>query len=108
MFSGLSNNKLGIWVAHGEGKFSLPMPESEYNVIARYSYSAYPGNPNGSDYNVAGIASADGRHVAMMPHPERAIFPWQCATYPADRANDEITPIIDAFVAARLWIEKNK
>ena len=108
MFSGLAGNKLGIWVAHGEGKFSLPMPENEYNVIARYSYSAYPANPNGSDYNVAGIASADGRHVAMMPHPERAIFPWQCAAYPAERANDDVTPIIDAFVAARRWIEKNK
>ncbi|MCQ2059261.1 MAG: phosphoribosylformylglycinamidine synthase [Bacteroidaceae bacterium] len=108
MFSGLAGNKLGIWVAHGEGKFSLPMPESEYNVIARYSYSAYPANPNGSDYNVAGIASADGRHVAMMPHPERAIFPWQCAAYPAERVNDDVTPIIDAFVAARRWIEKNK
>lgn len=108
MFSGLAGNKLGIWVAHGEGKFSLPMPENEYNVIARYSYNAYPANPNGSDYNVAGIASADGRHVAMMPHPERAIFPWQCAIYPAERANDDVTPIIDAFVAARRWIEKNK
>ncbi|MCQ2050852.1 MAG: phosphoribosylformylglycinamidine synthase [Bacteroidaceae bacterium] len=108
MFSGLAGNKLGIWVAHGEGKFSLPMPENEYNVIARYSYNAYPANPNGSDYNVAGIASADGRHVAMMPHPERAIFPWQCAAYPAERANDDVTPIIDAFVAARRWIEKNK
>ena len=105
MFSSLSGNKLGIWVAHGEGKFSLPEAESEYNVIAKYSYAGYPGNPNGSDYNVAGICSKDGRHLAMMPHLERAIFPWQNAWYPADRRNDDVTPWIEAFVNARKWIE---
>jgi phosphoribosylformylglycinamidine synthase len=71
MFSSLSGDKLGIWVAHGEGKFSLPESEEKYNVVARYNYAEYPGNPNGSDYNVAGICSADGRHLAMMPHLER-------------------------------------
>lgn len=107
MFGSLSGSKLGVWVAHGEGKFSLPYSEDKYNVIAKYSYDEYPGNPNGSDYSVAGIASADGRHVAMMPHPERAIFPWQCGCYPAGRKqNDEITPWIEAFVNARRWIEK--
>ena len=105
MFGSLSGNKLGIWVAHGEGKFSLPEAESEYNVIAKYSYAGYPGNPNGSDYNVAGICSKDGRHLAMMPHLERAIFPWQNAWYPADRRNDDVTPWIEAFVNARKWIE---
>ena len=108
MFGSLSGNKLGIWVAHGEGKFSLPYEEDKYNVIAKYSYDEYPGNPNGSDYSVAGICSADGRHLAMMPHLERAIFPWQNAYYPADRRNDEITPWMEAFVNARKWIEKNK
>ena len=106
MFGSLSGNKLGIWVAHGEGKFSLPEAESEYNVIAKYSYAGYPGNPNGSDYNVAGICSNDGRHLAMMPHLERAIFPWQNAWYPADRRNDDVTPWIEAFVNARKWIEE--
>ena len=105
MFGSLSGNKLGIWVAHGEGKFSLPEAENEYNVIAKYSYAGYPGNPNGSDYNVAGICSKDGRHLAMMPHLERAIFPWQNAWYPADRRNDDVTPWIEAFVNARKWIE---
>ncbi len=106
MFGSLSGNKLGIWVAHGEGKFSLPEAESEYNVIAKYSYAGYPGNPNGSDYNVAGICSNDGRHLAMMPHLERAIFPWQNAWYPADRRSDDVTPWIEAFVNARKWIEE--
>ena len=106
MFGSLSGDKLGIWVAHGEGRFYLPEPEDHYNIIAKYNYAEYPGNPNGSDYNVAGICSADGRHLAMMPHLERAIFPWQNDWYPADRRNDEVTPWIEAFVNARQWIEE--
>jgi phosphoribosylformylglycinamidine synthase len=108
MFGSLSGNKLGLWVAHGEGKFSLPEAESSYNVIAKYNYHGYPANPNGSDYDVAGICSEDGRHLCMMPHLERAIFPWQNAWYPADRRNDEVTPWIEAFVNARRWVENQK
>ena len=108
MFGSLSGDKLGIWVAHGEGKFSLPLPEDDYNVVLKYSYDSYPGNPNGSDYSVAGICSTDGRHLAMMPHLERAFYPWQCAYYPADRRADEVTPWIEAFVNARRWVEAHK
>ena len=106
MFGSLSGSRLGIWVAHGEGKFSLPMGEENYNIIAKYTHAGYPANPNGSDYNVAGICSADGRHLAMMPHLERAIFPWQWAHYPAGR-KDEITPWVEAFVNAFNWIKNN-
>ncbi|MBR1464380.1 MAG: phosphoribosylformylglycinamidine synthase [Prevotella sp.] len=106
MFGSLSGNKLGLWVAHGEGKFHLPESEDQYHIIAKYNYPDYPANPNGSDYNVAGICSADGRHLAMMPHLERAIFPWQCAWYPLNRRMDEVTPWIEAFVNARKWIEE--
>ena len=105
MFGSLGGSKLGLWVAHGEGKFSLPKPESDYNVVAKYNYHGYPANPNGSDYDVAGLCSADGRHLCMMPHLERAIFPWQCAWYPRNRRNDEVTPWIEAFVNARKWVE---
>ena len=108
MFGSLSGDKLGIWVAHGEGKFSLPLPEDDYNVVLKYSYDSYPGNPNGSDYSVAGICSADGRHLAMMPHLERAFYPWQCAYYPADRRAEEVTPWIEAFVNALRWVEAHK
>ncbi len=105
MLRSLAGNRLGIWVAHGEGRFSLPGDESQYNIVAKYNRAEYPGNPNGSDFAVAGICSADGRHLAMMPHLERAIFPWQNAWYPADRHADDVTPWIEAFVNAREWVK---
>ncbi|MFA6871883.1 MAG: phosphoribosylformylglycinamidine synthase subunit PurQ, partial [Bacteroidaceae bacterium] len=108
LFGSLSGSRLGIWVAHGEGKFALPYPATDYNIVAEYSYSDYPGNPNGSDYNTAALCSDDGRHVAMMPHLERSIFPWQNAYYPSKHQQDEVTPWIEAFVNARKWIEQTK
>ncbi len=107
MLGSLAGYKLGIWVAHGEGRFQLPEPLSIYNIVAKYSYAQYPGNPNGSRASVAGICSADGRHLAMMPHLERAIFPWQCAYYPYSRRNEDVTPWLDAFVNARKWVEQH-
>ena len=108
MFGSLSGTKLGVWVAHGEGKFQFPYEESAYHIVAKYNYEGYPANPNGSPWSVAGVCSQDGRHLAMMPHPERALFPWQCGYYPADRQADEVTPWIEGFVNARKWIEAHK
>ena len=108
MFGSLSGSKLGIWVAHGEGKFNLPEKEDDYNIVAKYNYHGYPANPNGSDFDVAGICSADGRHLAMMPHLERAIYPWQCGWYLRGRRRDEVTPWLEAFVNARKWVEAHK
>jgi len=106
MLNTLAGSSLGIWVAHGEGQFKLDLPEESYQIPVKYSFSTYPGNPNGSDHNAACIASQDGRHLAIMPHLERAIFPWQWGYYPEDRTNDEITPWIEAFVNARIWVER--
>ena len=105
MLSSLSGSKLGVWVAHGEGKFNLPYDEGKYKICSKYSYEAYPGNPNGSDYATAAMSSKDGRHLAMMPHLERATFPWNWAYYPSNRKNDEVSPWIEAFLNARKWIE---
>ena len=108
MFGSLSGTRMGVWVAHGEGRFVIPGSIDRFNVIARYNYKQYPGNPNGSAGAVAGIASPDGRHVAIMPHPERSIFPWQCGYYPRARRNDEATPWLQGFVNARKWIQARK
>jgi len=104
MFGPLGGSRLGVWVAHGEGRIVMPDHHIAAQVAARYSYQAYPGNPNGSDDAIAAITSADGRHLAMMPHLERAVFPWQWAAYPCERKSDEVSPWIDAFINAREWI----
>jgi phosphoribosylformylglycinamidine synthase len=107
MLSSLAGSRLGIWIAHGEGKFLLPGNESDYHIPMKYSYDQYPGNPNGSDYNAAAICSSDGRHLALMPHYERSIRPWNWAYYIEERKSDEITPWIEIFINSKKWIEKN-
>ncbi len=106
MLKSLVGNKLGIWVAHGEGRFELPGDASKYNISAKYVYDEYPGNPNGSDYAAAAVCSADGRHLAMMPHLERTIFPWQNAYYPYEYRKHDVTPWMEAFANAREWLKK--
>jgi len=105
MLSTLAGSTLGVWVSHGEGKFNLPEPEENYNIVGKYAYESYPANPNGSDYNTAMMSDTTGRHLVMMPHIERSTFQWNWANYPKDR-NDEVSPWHEAFVNARLWIEK--
>ncbi len=104
MLGNMCGMELGIWVAHGEGKFYLPFNELEYDIPLKYSHDEYPANPNGSHFSAAAIVSKNGRHLAMMPHLERAFKPWQWAHYPAERKSDEIAPWIQAFVNARDWI----
>ena len=106
MLKTLAGSTLGVWVSHGEGKFNLPMPEENYNIVAKYGYEDYPANPNGSDYNTAMLCDKTGRHLVMMPHIERSTFPWNWAYYPKDR-NDEVSPWIAAFVNARDWVLEN-
>ncbi len=105
MLSSLSGTTLGVWISHGEGKFSLPLAEENYNIVAKYGYVDYPSNPNGSNFNTAMMCDKTGRHLVTMPHIERSIFPWNWAYYPKDR-NDHISPWLEAFMNARKWIEK--
>ena len=104
MLSSLAGTNLGIWAAHGEGKFSFPKPETHYNIVGKYSYSGFPSNPNGSEFNTAMLADSSGRHLVMMPHLERSTFSWNWAHYPKHR-KDEVTPWLEAFINARKWLE---
>ena len=104
MLSSLAGTNLGIWAAHGEGKFSFPKPETHYNIVGKYSYDGFPSNPNGSDFNTAMLADSTGRHLVMMPHLERSTFSWNWAHYPKNR-KDEVTPWLEAFINARKWLE---
>ena len=104
MFNSMVGARLGIWLAHGEGRFVLTGQESDYIIPVKYSYSEFPGNPNGSDFATAALASRDGRHVAIMPHLERSIFPWNWPHY-KDKLAHEVSPWIEPFVNAKNWIQ---
>ena len=106
MLNDLAGSRLGIWVAHGEGKFDFSQ-YADVNVAGTYSYGEYPGNPNGSDLDVAAVCSKDGRHLAMMPHLERSIMPWHWP-YAPEKSDWDHTPWLEAFAAARKWVESRK
>ena len=108
MLKNLSNTTLGVWSAHGEGKFYFKNKDYKYNIAGKFLYNEYPGNPNGSDQNAAILYSKDGRHLSMMPHLERSIFPWNWGYYDYNNINHQITPWIKAFINARKWFESKK
>ncbi len=106
MLSSYAGSQLGVWLAHGEGQFVLG-DTSQYSVAATYTYPEYPGNPNDSEGAVAALCSRDGRHLAIMPHIERTLFPWNWPHYTRSKQADEVGPWIEAFVNAREWVKKS-
>ncbi|XP_043393135.1 phosphoribosylformylglycinamidine synthase isoform X3 [Chelonia mydas] len=116
MLQGMAGSTLGIWVAHGEGRMRFRSPEVLAAVtsggLAPLRYvddqgqptQEYPLNPNGSPLGIAGLCSPDGRHLAMMPHPERCVLPWQWAWMPPDwRRTMEVSPWLRMFQNACEW-----
>uniref|UniRef100_A0A8C2PS13 Phosphoribosylformylglycinamidine synthase n=1 Tax=Cyprinus carpio TaxID=7962 RepID=A0A8C2PS13_CYPCA len=120
MLKGMEGSALGIWVAHGEGLMQFRSPEAQKKLIdaslapLRYLDDSgtpteiYPMNPNGSAQGVAGICSADGRHLAMMPHPERAVLGWQWAWAPQHlRGSLEASLWLSMFRSAAVWCQSS-
>ena len=105
MFNNFENTTLGIWAAHGEGKFVFEKKESQYNIVGKYHKSSYPANPNGSNFDAAIVSSQDGRHIAMMPHLERANYPFNWGYYPKNQKNNKISPWVYAFYNAYNWLK---
>jgi phosphoribosylformylglycinamidine synthase len=123
MLKGMANSTLGIWVAHGEGRLHFPNPTLMNEVIAKKLVpvvfvddegradgeisQSYPFNPNGSPFGMAGLCTPDGRHLAIMPHPERSFLKWQWPWMPG-YLNDGIkeSPWIQMFQNAREWCDK--
>ncbi len=104
MFGSLAGTKLGIWLAHGEGRFEFEN-ESEYLIPVKYSHDKMPANPNGSSFATAAMTSKDGRHVAIMPHLERSLFPWNWA-HKIGTEGWEVSPWMIPFVNAKNWVEE--
>jgi phosphoribosylformylglycinamidine synthase len=127
MLHNMSDLKLGIWVAHGEGKFKpdykhntsdnsyTKKPDIFNNELITMQYvdhnnnvtDKYPYNPNGSHNGIAAVCSIDGRHLAMMPHPERCFLNWQMPWKPYDKDNKKFySPWFLMFKNAFNWCNK--
>ena len=125
MFKGMVGSTLGIWVAHGEGRLRFPdkalMDEVRAKKLVPIVFvddegrmegevsKSYPFNPNGSPFGIAGLCTRDGRHLAIMPHPERAFLKWQWPWMPASLYNGlKASPWIQMFQNAREWCHEVK
>ncbi|MFA5847196.1 MAG: phosphoribosylformylglycinamidine synthase [Thermodesulfovibrionales bacterium] len=119
MLKGMEGSTLGIWVAHGEGRAYFPkkdiLKKVEKDSLAPVRYvddngritNTYPFNPNGSANGIAALCSPDGRHLAIMPHPERTFLKWQWAWMPEDwKKKLKASPWLKLFQNAREWCEK--
>jgi phosphoribosylformylglycinamidine synthase len=120
MLKGMEGSSLGVWIAHGEGRLYFPGKEIMQEVLksdlAPIRFidddgeftETYPLNPNGSPFGITALCSPDGRHLAMMPHPERTFLKWQWPHMPEGwRKNLEASPWLRMFQNAREWCEGN-
>lgn len=119
MLQGMEGTNIGVWCAHGEGKLIFPDSDVQKSVmdqgLAPIRYcdpsgsptETYPFNPNGSPQGIASLCSPDGRHLAMMPHPERAFMMWQNPWYPSELGLSAKGPgpWLKMFQNARIWSE---
>ena len=105
MLQSMIGSKLGIWLAHGEGRFKLEGNESDYQIPVKYTYSGFPGNSNGSSFDAAALCSKDGRHLAIMPHLERSLFAWNWP-YKKGLEGAEVSPWMEPFRNAFEWAKK--
>lgn len=115
MLKGMEGMVFGIHVDHGEGKLHFPDPELRDQAMAEglvpityvddngNTTEQYPFNPNGSIGGLAGLCSPDGRHLAMMPHPERTFLTWQCHYLPQEMKNLPVSPWMKMFHNAYEW-----
>lgn len=120
LLRGMEGSILGVHVAHGEGKMLLPDPqiaeEIQVKQLVPLAYvdtegqltEAYPYNPNGSPEGWTALCSPDGRHLAMMPHPERCFLKWQWPWMPEEwHQSLEASPWLQMFQNARAWCDEH-
>tara|TARA_Y100001970_G_scaffold292320_1_gene433145 strand:- start:29 stop:3757 length:3729 start_codon:yes stop_codon:yes gene_type:complete len=116
MLSGMEGTTMGIWIAHGEGRFISHNNSNMDNITPiqyvndiGYPTENYPFNPNGSYDGITAVCSKDGRHLAMMPHPERCFMNWQLPWTPKDYplSKDSKSPWMVMFYNAYKWCVSN-
>ncbi len=80
--------KLSVPIAHGEGHYVIDTEKykdmrAKKEIAFVYEkgdickFQSLEKNPNGSDYDIAGVLGYNGRVLGLMPHPERAMFAHQ-------------------------------
>jgi phosphoribosylformylglycinamidine synthase len=118
MLKGMEDSILGVWVAHGEGRCHFPDPGILQQVTEqglapiRFVNSKgepteqYPFNPNCSVSGITALCSPDGRHLALMPHPERCFLRWQWPYWPKEWKTD-VSPWLQLFQNAYRWCKQN-
>lgn len=118
MLKGMEGSALGIWVSHGEGQTHFP-DRKIYDEVLRKNLApiryiddngkiteTYPFNPNGSPSGIAALCTADGRHLALMPHPERTFLTWQWPWMPEQMKKMlKASPWLKLFLNARKWCD---
>jgi len=117
LLKGMENSILGVWVAHGEGLAYFPQEKILKKVLEeqlapiRYVDDSheitekYPFNPNGSPLGIASLCSPDGRHLAIMPHPERTVLKWQWPHKDSIVESAEASPWLQLFQNAKSFGE---
>lgn len=119
MLKGMEGSSLGVWVAHGEGRFYFP-DESVHEMVKEKNLTPiryvndqnevteeYPFNPNGSPGGIAALCSEDGRHLALMPHPERVFTAWQWPWKPDEWKDLKVGPWLQMFQNARKFCDES-
>ncbi|MCK5529143.1 MAG: phosphoribosylformylglycinamidine synthase, partial [Kiritimatiellae bacterium] len=115
-FTGMEGSRMGIAVAHGEGRVdfsahgSLQGLEDNGLIAMRYVDNAgnrterYPLNPNGSPDGITSVTSLDGRATILMPHPERGFRALQLSYRPEGQFEGEAGPWMRMFRNARMFV----
>lgn len=120
MLEGMEGLVFGIHVDHGEGQLHFPdkaiLDKVKAGAMTPLVYvdddgnvtQKYPFNPNGSIEGLAGLCSADGRHLALMPHPERVFLPWQAHYLPEEMKGLQVSPWMQMFRNAYAWCQTSR
>nr|AOE43234.1 phosphoribosylformylglycinamide synthase [Synstelium polycarpum] len=125
MLQGMEGTVLGCWSQHGEGRAYFPeesmLADVEANNLSPIRYvnddgettESYPYNPSGTPNGIASLVSRDGRHLAIMPHPERSFLSWQWPWMPENIKQEvgglcQPSPWLRIFQNARIFCAKNQ
>ncbi|HTP40238.1 MAG TPA: phosphoribosylformylglycinamidine synthase [Steroidobacteraceae bacterium] len=114
LLAGMAGSRLPVVVSHGEGRpefasaadlqacFDQRLIAFQFGTNAGGAARNYPANPNGAQFGIAALSSADGRVLITMPHPERVYRTVQNSWYPPEAGED--SGWMRMFRNARVWV----